>query len=220
MQNIKHGMLRNDVYRKLREKILSNFYVVGESLKECKITQSMGVSRTPVREAFAQLQADGLVDIIPNKGVIVRGLNEDDIRDMYEIRSFIESVSAQRACEAKGGGHIDILKDILKKEKEYLQKKDFVEFLQSDFEFHCGIIKSTESRILQNLLTSMMEYTKFARRKSIASGIRAKEAYKEHIEILQAIEERNTDKAKKKMENHIKNAKENFIKNIFEKESN
>ncbi|MHB8963740.1 MAG: GntR family transcriptional regulator, partial [Saccharofermentanales bacterium] len=98
MQTVKHGMLRVDVYNQIRDNILNQTYVQGEALTESRVSVSLGVSRTPVREAFAQLNMDGLVDSVPNKGVIVRGLDLQDIKDMYDIRAYIEGVAARRAC--------------------------------------------------------------------------------------------------------------------------
>ncbi len=219
MQNIKHGMLRDDIYKRLRDLIINQDYKIGEALTECKITKDMGVSRTPVREAFAQLYADGLVDFIPNKGVKVRGLTENDIEDMYDIRSYIESVSSQRASELINNTDIENLEKILAEESEFIKINDFQQFLKTDFDFHYGIIKLSKSRIYENLLTSMMEYTKSARKNSISMGSRARDAYEEHIAILTAIRNKDTVNAPKLMKIHIMNAKKSFIKNMFEKEN-
>jgi len=219
MQNIKHGMLREDIYKKLREHILDQDYKIGEALIECKITKEMGVSRTPVREAFAQLYADGLVDFIPNKGVRVRGLTKEDIEDMYDIRSYVESVSSRRATLAIKDSDIENLEKILAEENIFIKNNNFQQFIRTDFDFHYGIIKLSESRIYENLLTSMMEYTKSARRNSISIGSRARQAYEEHIAILTAIRNKDTVNAPELMKIHIMNAKKSFIKNMFEKEN-
>jgi len=219
MQNIKHGMLREDIYKKLRDHILNQDYKIGEALIECKITKDMGVSRTPVREAFAQLYADGLVDFIPNKGVRVRGLTKKDIEDMYDIRSYIESISSLRASQTIKEFDIENLEKILAEENIFIKNNNFQQFIKTDFDFHYGIIKLSDSRIYENLLTSMMEYTKSARKNSISIGSRAKKAYEEHISILKAIKNRDTLNAPELMKIHIMNAKKSFINNMFEKEN-
>jgi len=211
MQNVKHGMLRNDVYKKLRDHILNQDYDIGDALTESKITKDLGVSRTPVREAFAQLQIDGLVDIIPNKGVVVRGLTKNDMHDMYDIRAYIEGASARRSCNIISKEDIQKLEEILDNEKEIIEKSNFSIFLDSDFDFHYVIIKSINSRIFENLLTSMMEYTKSARRNSLLFGARCKSAYEEHRMIFNAIKERNEEQTQLLMETHIINAKNSFI---------
>ena len=91
--------LSSRVFRILRENILSGKYAPDEELKEKTIGEELGVSRTPVREALRQLELEGLVTIIPNKGAYVVGISRKDIRDIYEIRSRLEGLCAKWAAE-------------------------------------------------------------------------------------------------------------------------
>lgn len=218
MQNGPHGMLRFNVYNRLRDDILNQVYKKGEALTESRITNDLGVSRTPVREAFVQLQIDGLVDAIPNKGVVVRGLSILDIQDMYDIRAFIEGIAAKRACENMDDQNLSKLLESINKEKEYTLKKDFQAFQSSDYEFHDVIKKSSNSRIFENMLTSMIQFTRIARVKSLSLEGRALQAVNEHLAIYEAMRNHNSKDAKNLMELHIKNAKESFIKTLLEEE--
>ena len=87
------------VFHIIRENILSGKYQKGEELKEKTIGEEIGVSRTPVREALRQLELEGLVTIIPNKGAYVVGISQKDVRDIYEIRSRLEGLCARWAAE-------------------------------------------------------------------------------------------------------------------------
>ena len=80
--------LRGRVFQKLREDILNGRYQANDELKESAIGEELGVSRTPVREAFRQLELEGLIRIVPNKGAYVTGISTTDVADIYEIRSF------------------------------------------------------------------------------------------------------------------------------------
>ena len=91
--------LRGRVFHKLRDDILSGKYEEHEELKEVAIGEEMGVSRTPVREAFRQLELEGLIQIIPNKGAYVTGITEKDVKDIYMIRSLLEGLCARWATE-------------------------------------------------------------------------------------------------------------------------
>ena len=91
--------LRGRVFHKLREDILSGKYQEHEELKEVAIGEEMGVSRTPVREAFRQLELEGLIQIIPNKGAYVTGITQKDVKDIYMIRSLLEGLCARWATE-------------------------------------------------------------------------------------------------------------------------
>lgn len=218
MQSGKHGMLRFNVYNRLRDDILNQVYKKGEALTESKLTKDLGVSRTPVREAFVQLQIDGLVDAIPNKGVIVRGLNIVDIQDMYDIRAFIEGIATKRACDNISDERLKELEELLSKEEGFTRHKDYQGFQLSDTDFHDIISKSSNSRIFENMLLSMIQYTRIARTKSLSTGERAQDALNEHYAIFKAMKEHKPVKAKEMMERHVGNAKESFIRTLIEKE--
>ena len=91
--------LRGRVFSRLREDILSGRYEEYEELREVAIGEEMGVSRTPVREAFRQLELEGLIQIVPNKGAYVTGITEKDVKDIYMIRSLLEGLCARWATE-------------------------------------------------------------------------------------------------------------------------
>ena len=91
--------LGSRVFHMIRENILSGKYERDEELKEKSIGEELGVSRTPVREALRQLELEGLVTIIPNKGAYVVGISQKDIKDIYEIRSRLEGLCAKWAAE-------------------------------------------------------------------------------------------------------------------------
>jgi DNA-binding transcriptional regulator YhcF (GntR family) len=91
--------LRGRVFSKIRDDILSGRYKEHEELKEIKIGKELGVSRTPVREALRQLELEGLVQIIPNRGAFVTGIHAKDVKDIYMIRSRLEALCARWATQ-------------------------------------------------------------------------------------------------------------------------
>ena len=91
--------LRGRVFHQIRDDILSGRYKDREELKEVAIGEELGVSRTPVREAFRQLELEGLIEIIPNKGAYVTGITVKDVHDIYAIRALLEGLAARWACE-------------------------------------------------------------------------------------------------------------------------
>ncbi|MHB8963269.1 MAG: GntR family transcriptional regulator, partial [Saccharofermentanales bacterium] len=93
-------------------------------------------------------------------------------------------------------------------------------FQIADFDFHDAIIKSSGSRVFENLLISMMQHTRIARVRSLSSGTRTEQALDEHFEIYEAIKDRDSNRAQMMMENHVRHAKESFISTLIEKESN
>src|SRR5574344_1501908 len=104
--------LRGRVFHRIREDILSGKYSKDEELRENTSAIELGVSRTPVREALRQLELEGLVNIIPNKGAVVTGLSVKDMKDIYVIRSYLEGLCAKWACENITDAQLEELEEI------------------------------------------------------------------------------------------------------------
>ena len=105
--------LRGKVYDRIREDILNGVYKEHEELKEATLGKKMDVSRTPVREALRQLELEGLVEIVPNKGARVTGITKKDIEDIYQIRYLLEGLSARWATEHVTEELIDKMEETL-----------------------------------------------------------------------------------------------------------
>ena len=110
--------LRGRVFHRIREDILSGKYSENEELKEATIGAECGVSRTPVREALRQLELEGLVKIVPNKGAYVTGISSKDTRDIYVIRSYLEGLAARWACEHISEPEIDTIEETPSRQKK------------------------------------------------------------------------------------------------------
>ena len=93
--------LTERVFNEIEQAILNGVYAAGDQLVESKISSQLGVSRTPVREALKQLELEGLVTTIPNKGTFVIGVSTEDIFDIYTIRIAVEGISSQMALNSK-----------------------------------------------------------------------------------------------------------------------
>ncbi len=91
--------LRRRVFAILEEAVLNGKYKNGESLTESRLAGELGVSRTPIREALTQLENEGLVQLVPNKGAVVTGISPKDIQDIYTIRIMIEGLAARWAAK-------------------------------------------------------------------------------------------------------------------------
>ena len=98
METSQNYSLSGKVFRTLSEQILSGKYQTGDELREVTVGKELGVSRTPVREAFRKLELEGLVTSIPNKGTYVNGISRDDVQDIYD-RSRLEGLAARLATE-------------------------------------------------------------------------------------------------------------------------
>ena len=113
MEEYQEHSLGGRVFQKIREDILSGKYKEHDELRETTLGKELGVSRTPVREALRQLELEGLVTIIPNKGAYVTGISQKDIRDIYVIRSMLEGLCARWAAQHISEEQLDELEETI-----------------------------------------------------------------------------------------------------------
>lgn len=211
--------LRGKVFIQLQNDILNGKYQPGDSLIETRLSEELGVSRTPIREALRQLELEGLVQSVPNKGAVVTGITAKDIEDIYKIRMLIEGLAARLAAEKITREELDELKEAVELEEFYTQKNDTCHLLKFDSRFHEIIFKASKSRPLMHTLSTFHHYVQRARNASLSSPTRAQKALDEHRAILQAIIERDADRAEKLTTEHIRNASINLIKKNEKNES-
>lgn len=154
---------KNQIYEKIRQDILDDKYTRGQSLVEQKLAKEFGVSRTPIREVLRQLELDGLVESIPNRGVFVVGITHEDINHIYAIRQRIEGLAALWAAEKMTSEELKQMENIYNLMEFYTAKEDVDQIAQLNTDFHEVIFKSAKSKYLRNMLTNFQVYLQWAR---------------------------------------------------------
>ena len=205
--------LRVKVFHALEDAIISGEYNDGDSLNELKLSQELGVSRTPIREAIMQLELEGLVKNIPNKGAIVVSITKKDVEDIYLIRIQVEGLAAQLCARNIKEEEIKVLEKIVDLQDFYLSKFDTAPLWQLDGEFHKIIYDCTRNRPLKSMLTSYHNYIQRARDTSIQVDGRAEKCVAEHRAILCAIKNHDATQASTLMTDHIRMAMVNVRNN-------
>ena len=204
--------LRGKVFNQLRQQILTGVYKPGDRLIELRLSEELGVSRTPIREAIRQLELEGLVQSIPNKGVIVKGISEQDVEDIFIIRTMIEGLAARWAAEKITEEEIKELQEALEFEEFYTIKNDARHLMTFDSKFHEIIFRASKSRPLMHVLSTFHSYIQSARNNSFETPGRPEKALEEHRAIFEAIKNKDADTAEKLTIQHIRNASNNFNK--------
>ncbi len=195
--------LRGRVFNRLREDILSGRYQSDDELREITIGAELGVSRTPVREALRQLELEGLVKIVPNKGAVVTGISEKDIQDIYHIRSYLEGLCARWACEHITAEQLEQLEETIYLSEFHARKKHIEQIVELDNKFHDIIYEACESKMLRHVLSDYHHYVERVRRVSLADESRASESNEEHMKILEAIRAKDGALAERLAHEHI-----------------
>ncbi len=208
-ENAMHS-LRGKAFSQIRQQILNGTYKPGESLIETRLSEELGVSRTPIREALRQLELEGLVQAIPNKGAVVKGISEKDIEDIFVIRTMIEGLAARWAAEKITDEEIAELKEALEFEEFYTMKNDANHLMRYDTRFHEIIFRASKSRPLMHMLTTFHDYIQGARNFSFTTPGRPQKALEEHRVIFDAIANKDAETAERLTVEHILNASHNF----------
>ena len=213
MEEYQDQSLRGKVFQRLREDILSGVYQENDELREVSIGEELGVSRTPVREALRQLELEGLVTIVPNKGAYVKGITKKDVHDIYKIRSLLEGLCAKWATEHITDQQIEELEEIVLLSEFHLKKQGQGKAKQVsdlDGKFHKVLYEASNSRILEHVLSDFHKYVKMARTMSVGEKERAEKSIDEHRAILKAIRKKDANLAEQLANQHIMNVMENL----------
>ncbi len=206
--------LRGRVYHKIRDNILNGVYKENEELKEVAIGEELGVSRTPVREAFRQLELEGLITIIPNKGAFVTGITAKDVKDIYMIRSHLEGLCARLACDHISKEQLEEMEENIYLGQFHASKGHMDQMAELDNRFHEILYEACDSKMLENLLKDYHQYVMRIRRKTLSSS-RGSVSNEEHRAIMEAIKSGDKAEAERLANLHITNAYENIITNGF-----
>ena len=204
--------LRGRVFHKIRDDILRGKYKEHEELKEVDIGEELGVSRTPVREAFRQLELEGLIQIIPNKGAYVTGITVNDVKDIYMIRSRLEGLCARWATEKITDEQMEEMEENVYLAEFHAQKGHMDQMAELDNRFHEIMYEACDSKMLEHLLKDYHNYVLRVRRKTLSTN-RGTESNNEHRMIMEAIKAKDADKAEELAHAHMINAFENMVKN-------
>lgn len=202
--------LGSRVFHMIRENILSGKYKKDEELKEKTIGEELGVSRTPVREALRQLELEGLVTIIPNKGAYVVGISQEDIKDIYEIRCRLEGLCARWAAKNITPEQLDELEENIFLSDFHAGKGNAEQLVELDNKFHEVLYSASNSRELRHVLSDFHHYVQRVRRITLADGHRAVDSNEEHRKIVEALKQHDADLAEKLANQHIKSTIENM----------
>lgn len=204
--------LRGRVFHKLRDDILSGKYREREELREVAIGEELGVSRTPVREAFRQLELEGLIQIIPNKGAYVTGITMEDVKDIYAMRALLEGLCARWATERISEAQMEEMEENIYLSEFHASKGHADQLTELDNRFHEILYEASGSRMLQHTLSDFHEYVLRVRKKTYTDNSRSVQSNREHRQIMDAIKEKDALKAEELARKHMENAAENMKK--------
>ena len=204
--------LRGRVFHKIRDDILNGKYKEHDELREAAIGEELGVSRTPVREAFRQLELEGLIHIVPNKGAYVTGLTSKDVRDIYMIRAQLEGLCAKWATEHISEAQMQEMEENVYLAEFHASKGHTEQIASLDNRFHEIMYEACASKMLEHSLKDFHQYVYRIRKQTLAQGARSSASNDEHRKIMEAIKEKDGERACELAKIHMLNAYDNICK--------
>ena len=197
--------LRDVVFQTLRQAILKGELKPGERLMEIKLAETLGVSRTPIREAIRKLELEGLVIMIPRKGAAVANITEKDTKDVLEVRRTLEMFAVEVACDRITKEQLAALKEAAKAFEASKGSNDLIRIAETDMHFHEIIYEATHNERLVQMLNNLRENMYRYRIEYLKDANYYDSLVNEHQEILDAIESGDKGKAGICMRDHIDN---------------
>ena len=212
----KKKSLREEVYQSLRKSILHGKLKGGQRLIEEQLADQVGISRTPVREAFHKLERDELVIRLPKGGFAVREFTKEDVEEIFGIRSALESYAAYLATLHMAPDKISILEKKLKESEGASKRGDDDKVLQLHNEFYDLLYKSCKSKKLAEMINSFRDY--FYRYRSALLHIENGMSYsnKDHRQMLEAMKKKNPRLAERLVRKHMSRGRDLVLKEIDE----
>ncbi|MGN0437163.1 MAG: GntR family transcriptional regulator [Lachnospiraceae bacterium] len=206
--------LRDLVFQALRQAIITGEFSPGERLMEIKLANKLGVSRTPVREAIRMLELEGLVVMIPRKGAEVASITEKELQDALEVRTAIEELSVELACQRIDEAGKERLKQACIEFKEAIDTKHVQNIVDGDVKFHDVIFDLTRNQKLINVAHQLGEQVYRYRVEYVKDFSYHDVLVEEHYAITNAILTNDVEKAREIMRKHLYNQELIVIKNL------
>lgn len=192
------------VYQILRESILTGQMKPGERLLELKLSQELGVSRSPVREAMRMLEQEGLV-LTTESGTIVNPMEFEDIQEIYQCRIASEPYAGFLAASKITAAELDEMETLLNQALDAYGRGNFQEVAELTTNFHDLIVKASGNRRLGDLIDRIRSLIILARNMELKTFARPKDYLEEHREILSALREGNPSHVEALLRKHIEN---------------
>jgi DNA-binding GntR family transcriptional regulator len=212
----KKKSLREEVYESLRKSILHGKLKPGQRLIEEQFAHQIGISRTPVREAFYKLERDDLVARLPKGGFAVRKFSQEDVEEIFGIRTALESYAAYLAAFHMTPEKIGILEKKIEESERAFEKGDYVKVVQLQTDFHDLLYKSCKSKKLAEMIENFSDYFYRYRPALLHTKDGIQKSIVDHLQMVGAMKKKNPALVERFVRKHLLRGKEIILKEIAE----
>ncbi len=193
----RHLTLRERIVEFVKESIIKGRLKPGERVPEPELAEMFGISRTPVREAFRQLESEGFITFTPRKGAIVSSITDKDVKEFYAIKGMLEGYAAKMACCKLSEEDIKKMEDLNAQMERSAERNDAKNFFKLDNQFHDVFLNICGNDKLYNLIHTLVRQFERFRRTSLSLPGRMQSSVNQHTEIVDAFKKRDVDLAER-----------------------
>jgi DNA-binding GntR family transcriptional regulator len=203
----------------IRTRIVDGQFEFGEALSEIALANELGVSKTPVREAFLQLKNEGLVEILPQRGTFVFRMSLDQLRQLWEMREVLETNALRFAMRESGERLIPLIIPIIDAMAKAAEARDPVIYRRLDADFHAAIITASANTFLHSAYNIIaLRVQAFRSRLSLhAQNWRQRD---EHIEVAELMRAQQAEAAVELLRKHIRGAFDDYVRRVSSDQAN
>lgn len=202
-------------YCETREKILDGIHAGGDVITEGQVSTSLGISRTPVREAFLRLQSEGLLELYPKRGAVVVPVSDEEAASVMEARELIETFAATKVLTENAEPPRDLtdaMWRILAEQQVHLRARAYLDFLDADTRFHLVLVEASGNPFLADYMRSLRDRQRRLGSRSPRSGAERLEAtYQEHLDLAQTFEEGDLDAYLSRLRTHLRHGRTRLL---------
>jgi DNA-binding GntR family transcriptional regulator len=195
--------LLDRAYNEIKLRIITCRYRPGEVLSEAAISQEMKIGRTPVHQAIHRLVMDGLVSVMPRKGIMVRPVSIDEAVEIIAVRLLTECHCVRLAADRADESELQRLQDILESSTRMVEKRDIEQMMLLDREFHEALARAARNTVLADVLRNLHERSLRFWFISLQDPAHHRKVLEQHRAIVAALRRRDPDAAEAAMHEHI-----------------
>ncbi|WP_394233609.1 GntR family transcriptional regulator [Niallia oryzisoli] len=200
-------------YQYVKERILDGTYKPSQKLIEAQLSQDVGVSRNTIKKALLMLSRENLVDLEKNKGATIKSYTMEEVVNYMQIRGVLEGLVAKIATKKITDTDLKALEQIVQQMKKYTEENDFDQYTLLNNEFHEIIYKASENKQAVEMINTIKNQLKRINFRSLLLPGRNQESLQEHIEIYEALKNRNEKAAAEAVEHHVDHVRKVIVQN-------
>jgi len=192
---------KDQAYEFIKKAIIENEIPPGAPIREAELAETLHMSRSPIREALRELEAEGVIISYPSRGTIVTPVTVSDVEEIYQLRSMMELWALEQGFHRFTNEEITQLEQAF---TEAYQASDWKALHEADIQFHHAIIRKSGSKRLASFIHVLNTQIERIRRYSAKGAARMELSYQEHMAVLNAIRSKDLPQSKRTLKDHLR----------------